>query len=176
MLTITVLIFGGLCGCAQGETNTEETVEDSETFNPGSVREVTSQEALSLMTSDRVSIVDVREQDEYDASHIPNALLFPVGQIDAEHAETLLPDKSATVIVYCHTGVRAREAAQKLVDLGYKDVVNMGGITTWPFETIDAEVADEGTVENDELPVGVKVVCGQTRSLPESDTQDDTGQ
>lgn len=131
------------------------------------VQVVTAAEAHDLMTSNRTVVLDVRTQQEYDASHIVNARLLPHDAIDAESAAEVAPDKDALVLVYCRTGVRSAEAAQKLAELGYTQVRDFGGIVSWPYSTVDAEEADEGTVENDELPVGVKVVCGKTKALPE---------
>lgn len=132
------------------------------------VQTVSAAEARDLMTSDRVVVLDVRTQEEYDASHIANARLLPHDAIDAESAAVVAPDKDALVLVYCRTGARSAEASVKLAALGYAQVRDFGGIESWPFSTVDAEDGSgAGTVDNDELPVGVKVVCGKTKSVPE---------
>ena len=81
---------------------------------PPAVQVVTAAEAHDLMTSDRVVVLDVRTQQEYDASHIVNARLLPHDAIDAESAAAAAPDKDALVLVYCRTGVRSAEAAAEL--------------------------------------------------------------
>lgn len=140
----------------------------SATEAPPPVQAVTAEEAHGLMTSDRVAVLDVRTHEEFDASHIVNARLLPLNSIDEAAAAAVAPDKDALVLVYCRTGVRSAEAASKLADLGYTQVRDFGGIESWPYGTVDAEDGEgAGTVENDELPVGVKVVCGKTRSIPE---------
>ena len=91
----------------------------------------------------------------------------PLDAIDAKTAEEVAPDKDAPVLVYCRSGVRSAEAAQKLSDLGYAQVYDFGGILDWPYATVEgAETVQSGLPEG-EMPVGVKVVCGKTRSLPE---------
>lgn len=151
----------GSAGCAADAS------EDEGDAAPA-VQVVTAAEAHGLMTSDRVAVLDVRTQEEYDASHIVNARLLPLDAIDAESAAAVAPDKDALVLVYCRTGVRSAEASAKLAELGYTQVRDFGGIESWPYATIDAEDGDgAGTVDNDGLPVGVKVVCGKTRSIPE---------
>lgn len=133
------------------------------------VQAVTTVEAHDLMTSDRVVVLDVRTQQEYDASHIVNARLLPHDAIDAESAAAAAPDKDALVLVYCRTGVRSAEASAKLAELGYTQVRDFGGIESWPYATVDAEDGEgAGTVVNDDLPVGVKVVCGKTKPVPDA--------
>lgn len=96
-------------------------------------RKITPQEGKGMIEQ-KITLVDVREPSEYSAGHIPSAILIPLGTID-ERVTEQLPDKDAPVIVYCRSGVRSRKAAMKLIDLGYKDVRDMGGILDWPYET-----------------------------------------
>ena len=80
-------------------------------------------------------VLDVREQDEYDEKHISEAILLPVGMIDEDTAEGVIPEKDTPVLVYCRSGNRSKTASQKLVDLGYTQVYEFGGIKDWPYET-----------------------------------------
>ena len=94
-------------------------------------------EALALAEEDRnfdAVVLDVREQSEYDEGHIPGAVLLPVGSIDEDTAAAVIPEKSATVLVYCRSGNRSKTAAAALAELGYTDVCEFGGINTWPYE------------------------------------------
>jgi len=75
-------------------------------------------------------IVDVRRQDEYDAGHIPGAVLIPNESIGAEQPEEL-PDLDQMILIYCRSGNRSKQAAQKLADMGYRNVYEFGGINTW---------------------------------------------
>lgn len=83
-------------------------------------------------------IVDVRRQDEYDAGHIPGAILIPNESIVSERPEEL-PDLNQIILIYCRSGRRSKEAAQKLADMGYVNIYEFGGIIDWTGE-ITAEV------------------------------------
>lgn len=82
-----------------------------------------------------VVFVDVREQYEYDAEHIQGAILLPLGEIEATASE-VIPDLSGIYIIYCRSGNRSNQAANILVDMGYENIYDMGGIISWPYETV----------------------------------------
>ncbi len=67
------------------------------------------------------------------SSHIPGAILIPHDTV-ATAAEDALPDKGQLILVYCRSGNRSKQASQTLVDLGYTNVVEFGGINSWPYE------------------------------------------
>ena len=95
---------------------------------------ITAEEAKVLMESETGYIIlDVREQDEYDAGHIPGAILIPYTQIDRK-AEDMLPDLDQLILVYCRSGRRSKIAAEALVELGYTNIKEFGGILDWPYE------------------------------------------
>ena len=157
VLALTALSGAG-CGSAQDEVPGGTGRASS---GAGLVQTVTAEEAHALLTSDRDVLLDVRSEEEYEAEHIANARCLPLDQISEQTAAEAAPDKGVSVFVYCRTGVRSAEAAQLLASLGYERVYDMGGIVDWPYGTIKPDdESDEGTVENDQLPVGVKVVCG----------------
>jgi len=72
------------------------------------------------------TIVDVRTNMEYNLGHAPDAVHLPIGEIEAK-ASSVLPDKTARILVYCNTGQRARAASEKLYSMGYKNVRYIGG-------------------------------------------------
>ena len=77
--------------------------------------------------------LDVRTQEEYDGGHIPGAVCFPNEDI---LPELPLPfEKDAEILVYCRSGRRSAEAAEKLKHMGYANVADFGGIQSWPYET-----------------------------------------
>ena len=78
-------------------------------------------------------VVDVRRQDEYDAGHIPGAILIPNEDIGGEAPEAL-PDRDQVILIYCRSGNRSKQASQKLADMGYRNVYEFGGINTWQGE------------------------------------------
>ena len=88
-----------------------------------------------MMQDKEVIIVDVRTQQEYDQYHIKNAILIPNETIDDTIVE-LLPNKEATILVYCRSGRRSKEASKKLIEIGYENVYDFGGINDWPYETV----------------------------------------
>ena len=61
-------------------------------------------------------------------------MLLPLGSITQESAAAVIPDTAATVMIYCRSGNRSKQAAEKLCDLGYTAVLEFGGINTWPYE------------------------------------------
>lgn len=97
-------------------------------------RQISQEEAKEMMDAGDAVVLDVREQSEYDDGHIPGAVLLPVGSIDGDTAAAVIPEKSATVLVYCRSGNRSKTAAAALAELGYTDVCEFGGINTWPYE------------------------------------------
>ena len=115
-----------LTGCG-GQESTGQTPE-------AAYREITQEEAKEMMDSQEALILDVREQEEFDAGHIPGAVLLPVGTIAEDTAAAVIPEKDTVVLVYCRSGNRSKTASQALVDLGYTEVYEFGGINTWPYE------------------------------------------
>lgn len=95
---------------------------------------ITAEEAKEIMdTEEGYVILDVREQDEYDAGHISGAILIPYTQIEAK-ANEMLPDKDQLILVYCRSGRRSKIAAEALAELGYTNIKEFGGIIDWPYE------------------------------------------
>ena len=95
---------------------------------------ITAQEAKQLMdTEEGYLILDVRTQEEYDQSHIPGAVLIPDFEIHTR-AVTELTDKNQLILVYCRSGRRSKLAAQALVELGYTNIREFGGILDWPYD------------------------------------------
>lgn len=99
----------------------------------GTYQKITPQEAKEMIDNNEVTILDVRTQEEYDEGHIPDAVLIPNETISDEDLD-LLPDKAAVILVYCRSGRRSAEAAQKLVQLGYQNIYDFGGIIDWPYD------------------------------------------
>ena len=101
----------------------------------GEYRKITAEQAYEMMNTQEVVIVDVRTQSEYDEGHIQNAVLIPNETIGSEPPSNL-PDKNAVILVYCRSGRRSEEAARKLVNLGYVNVYDFGGINDWTYGTV----------------------------------------
>ena len=95
---------------------------------------ITAEEAKQIMDSEEGYIIlDVRTQDEYNQGHISGAILIPDTEIKAK-AEEVLTDKDQLILVYCRSGRRSKIAAEALVELGYTNIKEFGGIIDWPYE------------------------------------------
>ena len=89
---------------------------------------VSSQEAKRLIKDGKIKrVIDVRTAIEWRAGHYPRALHIPVDKIN-EKTTTELPKRG--LLVYCNTGQRARFEAEKLENLGFKDVYYIAGLYT----------------------------------------------
>ena len=108
--------------------------QTKENHREGIYMNITAEEAKKIMDSEEGYIIlDVREQEEYDAGHIPGAILIPYTQIE-EKAAAMLPDKDQLLLVYCRSGRRSKIAAEALAELGYTNIKEFGGILDWPYE------------------------------------------
>lgn len=95
---------------------------------------ITAEEAKEIMDSEEGYIIlDVRTQEEYDQGHIPGAVLLPLDDVE-DKAHVVLPDKDQLILVYCRSGRRSKQAAEILVELGYTNIKEFGGIIDWPYE------------------------------------------
>lgn len=97
---------------------------------------ITQDTAKEMMTRDDGHvIVDVRRQDEYDAGHIPGAILIPNESIGTEQPKEL-PDLDQIILIYCRSGNRSKQASDKLIRMGYTNIYDFGGINTWTGEIV----------------------------------------
>ncbi len=100
-----------------------------------SYRQITMDKAVAMMKEEEGYIIlDVRTAAEFDEKHIPGAINIPNETIGTD-AIPELPDKDQLILVYCRSGNRSKRASEKLVKLGYTNVVEFGGIIDWPGET-----------------------------------------
>ena len=122
-----------LSGCALSRAK-EDKAEDMP--DKAAYQKISAEEAYEMMASQEiVVVVDVRTREEYDGGHIENAVLVPNESIGSEMPESL-PDKDATLLIYCRSGRRSKDAAQKLLALGYQSVYDFGGVIDWPYELV----------------------------------------
>lgn len=102
-------------------------------------RQIDQETAKQMMEADDGHVVvDVRRADEYDAGHIPGAILIPNESIGCDSPEAL-PDYDQVILVYCRSGNRSKQAAQKLAGMGYTNVYEFGGILTWTGDIVTTE-------------------------------------
>lgn len=100
-----------------------------------SYNKITVDEAKEMMEKEDVIIIDVRTEDEYNTSHIKNAILIPNETIGNEKLKEV-SNLNQKIIIYCRSGARSKKAAMKLINIGYKNVYDMGGIMNWTYETV----------------------------------------
>ena len=131
MIILILISLTVLSECAA--QNTEKDVESMEKKTYTQISQETAKEMM--LRDDGHVIVDVRRQDEYDAGHIPGAILIPNESIGSRRPEEL-PDLDQIILVYCRSGNRSKQAAQKLFDMGYTNVYEFGGINTWTGEIV----------------------------------------
>ena len=112
---------------------------------------------LMMQDDDGHIIVDVRRADEYAQGHIPGAILIPNESITDTPPEEL-PDKDQTILVYCRTGRRSKEASRKLADMGYVNVYEFGGINDWTGEIVTDEPETSGVSEDMKLYINSEEV------------------
>ena len=102
-------------------------------------RQVNAEEAATMMEEESSYIIlDVRTAQEYSEKHIPGAINIPNETIGTEDIPEL-PDKEQLILVYCRSGNRSKQAAEKLVKQGYTNIVEFGGINDWTGETVSGE-------------------------------------
>ena len=120
-ILMIALVIGGLFMFMQSG-NANQTMKYEELQN-----KLNAQESFVLL--------DVRTQEEFDAGHIASAILLPYDEINLK-AATVLPDKEKEIVLYCRSGRRSAIAKKALVELGYKDVEDFGGIKRWKGELV----------------------------------------
>lgn len=99
-------------------------------------QQITQVEAMQIMEDEPdCVIVDVRRPDKFNDGHIPGAINIPNEEI-TDSMPPALPDKNQMILIYCRSGNRSKEAAQKLADMGYTNVYEFGGINTWEGEIV----------------------------------------
>ncbi len=131
LLSMAMLLTA--CTSPDQKTTTSETAAVTET---AVYQKIDAEKAKEMIDAGGVVILDVRTQEEYDAGHIPDTLLLPVDAITETTAAELLPDKAATILVYCRSGNRSKTASNMLLDLGYTMVYDFGGINDWPYDVV----------------------------------------
>ena len=120
-ILLSLLLLAGCAAPAEQEAN---------------YRQIGMDEAIAIMESESDYIIlDVRTTEEFADKHIPDAINIPNETIGTEDIPEL-PDKDQLILVYCRSGNRSKQASDKLVGLGYTNIVEFGGINDWPGETV----------------------------------------
>ena len=121
-ILLSALLLTGCTGAGNSTNNT--------------YRQISMDEAVTMMAEETCYIIlDVRRADEFAEGHIPGAINVANESIGTDEILEL-PDKNQLIMVYCRSGRRSKEAAEKLVKLGYTNVVEFGGILDWKGEIV----------------------------------------
>ncbi len=129
MIGVVVTLFTGCKDNASQESSSAQ-------VQGAAYEQITPEEAKRIMDTEiGYVIIDSRTQGEFDEGHINGAVMIPEYEINA-CVEEKIPDKNTLVLVYCRSGRRSKIAAQALVDLGYTNVKEFGGIIDWPYDIV----------------------------------------
>ena len=128
MLTLSMCF---LTGCRKTDSSNQ-----SDEASANSYVQISSEDAMAIMESeDGYIILDVRTPEEYKEGHIPNAVNVDVETIGND-LPSELPDLDQLIMVYCRSGNRSKQASEKLVNLGYTNIVEFGGIIDWSGDVV----------------------------------------
>ena len=130
-----ISVLGISCGRTMNSKQVSVDSKEVKNEKKAEYKKITSDEAKNIMLTEKPIVVDVRSLEEYNEGHIPNAISIPLGTIENE-AETKLKNKDDLILVYCRSGRRSREAALRLIEKGYTNVIDFGGIQDWNGEVV----------------------------------------
>lgn len=94
---------------------------------------ISPDQAVKLLENPDTLLFDVRPREAFPYGHIEGAVSLPETSIDEEVAEEAIPDLDTPIIVYCQIGMHSRIATEKLVQYGYTNVNDLGGLENWPY-------------------------------------------
>ena len=124
ILPLLLVLVIMLAGCGKSDVDIQNNTYEK----------ISMSEGLKRMESDENYILlDVRRADEFEAGHIPGAVNLPNEEIGTEEIPSL-PDKAQTIYIYCRSGNRSKQAADKLLALGYTNLIEFGGIIDYTGE------------------------------------------
>lgn len=131
IIVLMLITMASSVGCTTQKPS--QTSKDTQTLE---VINVSPEKAKEMIEeNDNIIVLDVRTEEEFKEGHLEGAILLPDNQI-SNKAESILPDKDAKIIVYCRSGRRSAGASEALSQLGYSNVFDLGGITSWPYEIV----------------------------------------
>lgn len=127
ILIIIVIVIGVILMLNRKDKNIENEVI---------IKHVSMDDIVQIMNENKNYIIlDVRTIAEYNEGHIPNAICIPNETIE-NNAINELPDKEQLILIYCRSGNRSKQAAEKLKKLGYTNLIEFGGIIDWKGEIV----------------------------------------
>ena len=130
IIVLIIIIVGGFTLVIENKENSIDNKEESV------IKYVSMDEIVQIMNENsNYIILDVRSMQEYNEGHIPNAICIPNETI-SEDIINKLPNKEQLILIYCRSGNRSKQAAQKLKNLGYTNLIEFGGIIDWAGDIV----------------------------------------
>ena len=130
IIVLIIIIVGGFALVIEKKENSIDNKEESV------IKYVSMDEIVQIMNENsNYIILDVRTMQEYNEGHIPNAICIPNETI-SEDIINKLPNKEQLILIYCRSGNRSKQAAQKLKNLGYTNLIEFGGIIDWAGDVV----------------------------------------
>ncbi len=124
-LILLLLLLMSITGCKENATKEKNVY-----------KKITAQEAKAIIDEQSGYIIlDVRTESEFAQGYIYGAILIPDYEI-ATRIEEEIPDKNKLILVYCRSGRRSAIAAKEMIEMGYSNVLDFGGIIDWPYDLI----------------------------------------
>jgi rhodanese-related sulfurtransferase len=126
--SVLLLVFFLSTPVALGQKSIDETLSN---YNSGSVPYISVDELKSNLSKDQnIILLDARSREEYNVSHLKNAIWVGYKSFEKHRVENL--DKNEEIIIYCSVGVRSEQIGEELIALGFTDIKNLyGGIFSW---------------------------------------------
>ncbi len=149
LLILSLLLVCSMVSCVQNQENESSEPEEpaietpTETpEEPDAVGNIIYSNMTDIKTimeeNDDYIIVDVRTFEEYCEGHIPGAINIPNEDI-VDNEPELLTNKDQMILIYCRSGNRSKQAAEKLANMGYTSIIEFGGIIDWTGDVVTGE-------------------------------------
>ncbi|WP_066894060.1 rhodanese-like domain-containing protein [Clostridium nigeriense] len=129
IVILTALSIFIISGCS----NLNKDVNNINEINK--IIKISAVQAKEEMKDSNTIVLDVRSQEEYNNGHIENSILIPIDNLE-DDAETKLINKDQKILIYCRSGNRSEKAADLLLQMGYTNIYDFGGINDWPYELV----------------------------------------
>lgn len=143
-LFFTIILFFGLSSVAQETLN-----EVLEKHNKNAIPYISVTELRMNQSNNNVTILDSRELNEYQVSHIESAILVGYDTFSIEAVSDSITNKETPIVVYCTLGIRSEMIAAQLQKAGYSDVKNLyGGICEWKNKEYKVIDSTQNTTNN----------------------------
>jgi len=118
---IFIILLISLIGCSNANIK-YQTISPDNAYN-------------ELKEDKSIIILDVRTYEEYISGHILGSILLPLDEMN-ETVLSVVTNKNIKIFVYCRSGNRSKIAAKELIELGYTNVYDLGGIVNWPYDIV----------------------------------------